>query len=358
MKYTTHLLLVLLTLTTACAMARDSAQHNAIKSGNVEKMKELIKNGAKVDSDATLLKEAAKLGNVSIVKLLLDNGAKVNGIVNKYSNYYTPLHEAARVGDLAMCKTLLSYGANVDHQVDAGRSGWSWMTDTPLAVAAQNHHFEVVKLLLENGADVYAPSADSDTILSDLSCSSIPKVIELLLELFDNGITYHANAYGTLLSDEALLTALLGTVAKCDSATALAKQLLDNGAKVNGFPRDLTPLQYAAVSGNLEMVKLLLSYGAIVDAQREESCRAPSSASMTPLALAISGDYNPVPSGNGENKYYEVCKLLLENGANVNIEKKNRSQYSVYVRDPELKKLLKKHGARFGPLQIIRLRIL
>ena len=337
MKYTTHLLLVLLTLPAARLMAHDTALHKAIKSGNVEKMKELIKNGAKVDSDATLLKEAAKLGNVGIVKLLLDNGANVNGIVNNYSNYYTPLHEAARVGDLEMCKTLLSYGAKVDHQVDNGNWG---MTDTPLAVAARNDHFEVVKLLLENGANVMADNVWGLTILESLSHRAKAKVIELLLSEYEQGENI------AKVEDVFLLQ-----VAATTSNVAIAKRLLDNGANVNGANRNgiiprYTPLHEAAASGNLEMVKLLLSYGAKVDHQVNDRYVGKEKTALA-LAAALAAPAESDLFAMAAH-YYEVCELLIEKGAKVNVRLGRAGHERALIDDvlnTKIRALLKKHGA-------------
>ena len=316
MKHTTHLSLLLLTLSSTCAIVSTNSLRKAVKSGNIAKVQQLLDKGAYVNE--------AYDGPYSIEE-------------------YTSLHEAAKRGDLEIAKLLLSYGATVDYQVDDGN--WGGMTDTPLAVAAKNNHFEVVKLLLENGAHIFASGDHSHTIFSSLSYSARTRIIELLLELINNG---KLSSYEMLLNDfvretvrsdklssnETLFTILLGLIVGSGNATAVAKQLLENGANANGFTRGYTPLHTAAQSGNLEIAKLLLSYGATVDIMQRD-------ARKTPLAVAAQ-DYN---HGGGENKHYEVCKLLLEKGANPNVKIDQRPLIQT-VRNPKIKKLLKKHGAR------------
>jgi len=99
------------------------------------------------------------------------------------------------------------------------------MTDTPLAVAARNDHFEAVKLLLENGANVMADSVWGLTILEDLRHRhrAQAKVIELLLSEYEHGENI------AKVEDVFLLQ-----VAATTSNVAIAKRLLDNGANVNG----------------------------------------------------------------------------------------------------------------------------
>ncbi len=296
MKYTTHLVVVtLLTLSTPYAMA---------------------------------ITDAAKAGRIDIVKELLEKGVNPNGNI---PSSYTPLHAAAERGDLAMCTLLLSYGAKVDYQEYDGNWG---STDTALALAAKKTHYKVVKLLLENGANVFAGTDWASTVLSSLGCSKQTEVIKILIEL---------SKEGTVSSDKTFLTNFLNEIASCGSATRVAKQLLDLGAQVNGFNEGYTPLHRAAMSGNLEMSRLLLSYGATVDVRQKY-------AKKTALAVAAKNSEH----GGGENKHYEVCKLLLENGADVNVPF-DKQDLPICVHNKRIKKLLKSYGAKSGPNQLIQL---
>ena len=92
--------------------------------------------------------------------------------------------------------------------------------DTPLITAARNGHVELVRVLLEDGANVETVNNFQETAL------------------------HRATYYGQL---------------------EVCRLLLDWGAKVD--PLDIlrdTPLYYAANKGNLSMVKLLVERGADV----------------------------------------------------------------------------------------------
>jgi len=59
---------------------------------------------------------------------------------------YTPLYIAAQKGHLDVVKTLIEHGARVDAATTDGA--------TPLYIACQNGQIEVVKYLIEKGANV------------------------------------------------------------------------------------------------------------------------------------------------------------------------------------------------------------
>jgi len=81
------------------------------------------------------------------VKLLLNNNADVNA--SRSDNGATPLYVAAQNGHTEVVKLLQDNNADVN----ASRTNDG---STPLYVVAQNGHTEVVKLLLDNNADINA----------------------------------------------------------------------------------------------------------------------------------------------------------------------------------------------------------
>ena len=69
---------------------------------------------------------------------------------------WTALHRAARKGDVIEVERLLAAGANVDARTTV-RNAWSITRDsTPLIVATRSNQFDVMRLLLDRGADIDA----------------------------------------------------------------------------------------------------------------------------------------------------------------------------------------------------------
>jgi ankyrin repeat protein len=84
----------------------------------------------------------------------------------------TPLFSASSIGHVEVVKLLLEKGADM---TAADNEGW-----TPLNSASLDGHIEVVKLLLEKGADVTVASNKGCTIRSD-KCSSHSLIILVIL---------------------------------------------------------------------------------------------------------------------------------------------------------------------------------
>lgn len=83
----------------------------------------------------------------------------------------TPLGMAIAKGDFATVKKLIEYGASV-HEKSNGL--------TPLMIAARYNNVEIIKLLLEKGADVKAKDEKGITALKYAEASNSKEVIELL----------------------------------------------------------------------------------------------------------------------------------------------------------------------------------
>ena len=107
---------------------------------------------ARADADLTPLHVAAKWGRVGVVRVLLEHGANVGAKDNEGK---TPLHAAADYARVAyfgtadaveVLRVLLEHGANVGAEDNQGR--------TPLHAAAHSRRVEVVRVLLEQGASV------------------------------------------------------------------------------------------------------------------------------------------------------------------------------------------------------------
>lgn len=83
----------------------------------------------------------------------MKSGAVVNS--NASDDGYTPMYVAARVGRIDVIKALVDFGADVNA---LNKDGF-----TPLHVAAQSGHLEVISALAEYGGDLHIPNNDGNT---------------------------------------------------------------------------------------------------------------------------------------------------------------------------------------------------
>lgn len=129
-----------------------------ILEGILEKEPELV--SAYSPDGFTALGLACFFGSQEAVEVLLEKGADPNA-VSKNQMRVTPLHSAVAHRDgpraLEMTRALVAHRAEVNV---AQEGGW-----TPLHQAAAHGQTEIVRLLLEQGADTQALSADGRTPL-------------------------------------------------------------------------------------------------------------------------------------------------------------------------------------------------
>jgi ankyrin repeat protein len=135
--------------------------------GNIEKVKELLAAGVKVDSTydtcitlepsprgITLLMTAASSGDLELVRLLLENGADVNAI-DTWG--LTPLSYAISYQKIEIVRLLIEQGANVNVRGENDT--------TPLMKASATGNIEVIELMLNKGADNKAKDKNKVTAL-------------------------------------------------------------------------------------------------------------------------------------------------------------------------------------------------
>jgi ankyrin repeat protein len=180
------------------------------------------------------------------------------------------LWDAAQRGNLSDVRAALSAGADINYKPGTGA--------TPLIWASYFGHLEVVKYLVESGANLNLIS-EGKTALDFARSNNKPAVVE-----------YLTNASRDHNKD-------LFTAAQAGSLSGV-KSALDNGAninyKLNGEP-DNTSLIEASARGHLEVVKYLLEKGADLNLA--------TSTGNTALMLASSFGH------------LEVVKYLVDKGA-------------------------------------------
>ncbi|PSH03394.1 MAG: hypothetical protein CXZ00_12605 [Acidobacteria bacterium] len=148
------------------------------------------------------LANAVRTGNVEAARELLDKGADINAPkCAKGLAYITPLQCAATYGQTEIVKLLLERGANLEIKDNEGRG------DAALAIAVKNHNIDVTKLLLAKGADVNASDRGGETALFyAVDTSYVPgwsneKTIEMVKLLLNAGADVDAETtYGSISS--------------------------------------------------------------------------------------------------------------------------------------------------------------
>jgi len=361
--------------------------HLAVREGHEDVVLILLKHGADVNAvtaqKATPLHVAAYYGKAEIAEMLIKHGADVNA---RSINGHTPLHYTVLMyGPLfrddihicgydeeAMCRcinVLIKYGANVDAKDNSGR--------TPLHYAAEYGYSDVAKLLIQLGANVNARDNAGNTpfryVIGSLSGFYKPTHYDVAKLLLENGARAEVNAMGKFGRTPLHLASASG-------CADLVKLLIRYDAKVNvsdtfgytplhyaaaagylhilaeiieeeqnifeGFPRacateytdivevllihganvnaknnkGVTPLHFAVSSGDVKIVKMLIKYGAYVNARDDEGNTPLHYATYFSCVRALS--LVDLPGSIKlflENSVAPTIKLLLENGADPTI---------------------------------------
>ncbi|KAK2814165.1 hypothetical protein FQN50_000569 [Emmonsiellopsis sp. PD_5] len=230
----------------------------------------------------------SKTGSIyeSMVHTMVRAGADVSPATR---DGHTPLYFAAATGSRRMVETLVNAGASTQIASPDGSSVNN--LQTPLKVAVEKGHEDVVQFLLETGDDLTLRElADYTGGLLHSACSTPHEGIALLL--LDAGADPSwADEDGATILHHAALQGL----------ERLAKASIDLGADVSAQDIDGgTPLFVAAFHGEPTIARLLLDAGAEILASDKDG--------RTPLHVAV--DSRCVP----------VTELLLNAGAPVSAQ--------------------------------------
>ncbi|XP_053218117.1 ankyrin repeat domain-containing protein 17 isoform X6 [Podarcis raffonei] len=255
----------------------------AANGGHVKMVKLLLAHGADVNAQSstgnTALTYACAGGYVDVVKALLESGASIE---DHNENGHTPLMEAGSAGHVEVARVLLENGAGINTHSNEFK-------ESALTLACYKGHLEMVKFLLEAGADQEHKTDEMHTALMEACMDGHVEVARLLL---DSGaqVNMPADSFESPL-----------TLAACGGHVELAALLIERGANLEEVNDEgYTPLMEAAREGHEEMVALLLGQGANINAQTEET-------QETALTLACCGGF------------LEVADFLIKAGADIEL---------------------------------------
>jgi ankyrin repeat protein len=285
----------------------------AVRAGHLETVRALLRLGADVNEllpDGTSAMVVAIINaHYELASALLDDGADPDAAAQGW----TPLHQlvwvrrpnpshtnpppvpTGRMTSLELGRRLLTHGVNVNARQtkeprDDNRHVLNRIGATPFLLAAYSSDLELMRLLLENGADPSLTNVDHTNAL----------MVAAGVHIWTVGESPGSN----------------------DEALEAVKLLLDLGADVNAENDwGYTPLLGAAHRGSPEIVQLLVDRGARLDAKVKKSGGAIMgatgwSAGWTPLIIA-DGVMYPVVFQRSPETAALLRKLMKQRGMNI-----------------------------------------
>jgi ankyrin repeat protein len=268
----------------------------AASNDDLELVRALIKAGANVtlknQFGTSALTEAAIIGSAPVIEALLKAGADPN---TKNPEGETPLMAVARAGKVDAASRLLEAGADVNAKEE-------WGGQTALMWAAAQSQAEMVKLLASKGADLNARGVIRQWERKVIT-EPRPK------DMNKGGFT-------------PLLYAAREGCLEC------ARHLVAAGADRDlEDPERITPLNMALLNLHFEFAAFMIKAGADVD-KWDLFGRSPlyMAADVSSLPTKGNGAMAVIPSVDSVTAL-DVAKMLLDAGANPNLQLKRRPPY-------------------------------
>ncbi|HAM49688.1 MAG TPA: hypothetical protein DCP92_02955 [Nitrospiraceae bacterium] len=285
----------------------------------------MISKGAKVNAKttkgATPLIQAVLGGNPNVVSLLIKHGADLS------SNGHSALILAVQVGNKNMVEVLLSHGVNInpsenDSRSDlflshgagiavnpgtkpTGISNFSQSPMSPLRAALWAKQEEIALLLIDKGAVIEEGNRAKNDMDSPLLFVALERgMFKAAKALVERGADVNGIKVGY-----PLMSYFIAYGEGPEGILAAVRFLCGHGADIERRPvrGGSTPLMIAASKGNQQVVELLLSHSANINAQ----CIGSSDPGATALVFAA------------KEGHTSIVELLLSKGADITLKRTN-----------------------------------
>lgn len=312
--------------------------HQTAAKGDIEQVRLLLSEGTDIDlqntEGDTPLCCAIKAGKTEVIQLLIDARADID------AGKWPPLYAAVDANDIATTESLIAHGANVNPP-----QFW-----TPLQQAPYSSSLEMVKLLIDKGADV---NVGPWTVWQSAIEKGRADILDLLLqrgldinsEEEKNGMSLLG--FALIMDKDDMVDFLLAKgadfarVRNKSGLTALHTAAWSGYKKIDGLRpaiggnvdvRDgvyeFTALHYAVRFGHKNVAEVLIAHGADIMAKDKWG-------------------YQPMHWAAYHDRA-DVVELLIAKGANVNVKTslgQTPLQLAQERRNKETVELLRKHGA-------------
>ena len=281
--------------------------------------------GTRDKKGKTPLHLATERKHVDIVKFLLDRKADPQTVDEENQ---TALHLAVKASNRAITQLLLEAGANPNISDKEGKTALHFATDP-----------HIVELLISKGADPNISAKNGDTPLKGAyhqwqtsNSSEFREIVKLLLMAKANpSACTEANplAHFDLLP----YAAMLGDV-------EIVKLLLESNInlEIKNNENNLTPLHFATIYGHAPVVQLLLNAGANLESRNNED--------ETPLHCAAT------------KGHAKIVGLLLDKGANTETVNKAGKTPLNLASHTEVVKLLRATKSTVGTPMVVQKNVL
>jgi uncharacterized protein len=258
------------------------------QNGSASQVKALLEAGANANASdwenwTPLMIAASENDDPEIITALVEAGARVDELLD---DDWTPLMLAVQNNNIpSVIQALLDAGSGVDFKGKYDR--------TALVYAVKNSGYDIVKILIDSGADINAHGEFGTTPL--MMAATDAKTVGVLNLLIDSGANVNAQ--------DSIGNTPLSFAAGWQSEPEYIELLLKSGAQVNARNAYGYSALFSAArrNDNPQISITLINAGEDVNAQSEEN--------FTPLMFAAANTTNP-----------EVLSVLLKAGANAKVQ--------------------------------------
>ena len=312
-----------------------SALEAAVSKGHIDIVKLLLEQPRRGADFCDVLKESSLIAS--------RNGAKeiFEALVLYGLDKRPALRHAAYIGDKVILQKLIDSGADLNHQ-----GGYSFEEETtPLLSAIVGGHLEIVRTLLDQGADPYQKTSFANVLAAAAKGGNL-EVVKLFLDL---KLPINVGSHSPLCP--------LGCAAE-EGHLDVLKILIDSGGDINYNHGEA--LQRAAYHRHVEIVRELLSRKANVNLENQFGQTALYHAASGGSALIVKMliDHGALINHHGgrdgnslhagiEAGHLHIVQILLDHGADIEQQWK-RSGATDTIETPLI------HAARRGNEAIVR----